>query len=505
SMAGTLKITGDANAMVTPITVASGATLLMDAADAAAMASTFTVQAGGTLQIGTLESDANVFPDLPAAIINDGTIRVADEETLRSIAGSGQIVAERETTQLLANAAFDGEVLVEADAVVRVQDGAGLGSATGATVIEDLGSLVVDTSETLSDPISLAGDGGGNGAIQIAMGHTATLTGSVTLTSNMAAIHVMENSTGTFSGALDGAANDAHLTLEVGEGGNLALQGAVELAGGGITKRGPGSGELAGELSYTGPTGVEEGALRLTGGGTLAGEFQVAQGATLELAGAHVFEATSRLDGNGQIVGDVTMPGTIAPGNSAGTLSFADDLTLLDTSRIEIQLGGTTGGVNYDILSIAGVANLDGILDASFIDDFIAALDDSFEVLRADGGIFGQFDLPVLPSLMPELAWDVVYSNFSVLLQVVDASMESLPGDFNQDGNVDAADYIVWRHGLGTTHTSDDYDIWRTHFGETAGGGAAAIGVLNAAVPEATGFVLAMTGIIIGLASARRR
>jgi hypothetical protein len=45
------------------------------------------------------------------------------------------------------------------------------------------------------------------------------------------------------------------------------------------------------------------------------------------------------------------------------------------------------------------------------------------------------------------------------------------PGDFNQDGTVDAADYVVWRKGLGTIYTPDDFDLWRAHFGEMAGSG----------------------------------
>jgi hypothetical protein len=31
------------------------------------------------------------------------------------------------------------------------------------------------------------------------------------------------------------------------------------------------------------------------------------------------------------------------------------------------------------------------------------------------------------------------------------------PGDFDQDGTVDAADYVVWRKGLGTTYSQTDY------------------------------------------------
>jgi hypothetical protein len=66
----------------------------------------------------------------------------------------------------------------------------------------------------------------------------------------------------------------------------------------------------------------------------------------------------------------------------------------------------------------------------------------------------------------------------------------SLSGDFNGDGKVDAADYVVWRKGLGTIYTQADYDVWRNHFGQTAGSGAGAIP--NAAVPEPTTLVLLM-------------
>jgi hypothetical protein len=47
------------------------------------------------------------------------------------------------------------------------------------------------------------------------------------------------------------------------------------------------------------------------------------------------------------------------------------------------------------------------------------------------------------------------------------------PGDYNKDGKVDAADYVVWRKGWETTYSQTDYDMWRTHFGETTGSGAA--------------------------------
>jgi hypothetical protein len=47
------------------------------------------------------------------------------------------------------------------------------------------------------------------------------------------------------------------------------------------------------------------------------------------------------------------------------------------------------------------------------------------------------------------------------------------PGDYNRDATVDAADYVVWRKGLGTTYTQADYDVWRANFGQTIGSGGA--------------------------------
>jgi hypothetical protein len=73
-----------------------------------------------------------------------------------------------------------------------------------------------------------------------------------------------------------------------------------------------------------------------------------------------------------------------------------------------------------------------------------------------------------------------------------------VPGDFNNNGVVDAADYVLWRGSLGTTGeglladsnndnviSNDDYEFWRANFGKVGvsnvAGGAS---VLAAEVPE---------------------
>jgi hypothetical protein len=77
-----------------------------------------------------------------------------------------------------------------------------------------------------------------------------------------------------------------------------------------------------------------------------------------------------------------------------------------------------------------------------------------------------------------------------------------LPGDFNDDGRVDAADYTVWRDGLGGAYTAEDYEVWRSHFGQPnaggSGGGAKDVSP-TAAVPEPASLVLAGGGAAVFL------
>lgn len=70
----------------------------------------------------------------------------------------------------------------------------------------------------------------------------------------------------------------------------------------------------------------------------------------------------------------------------------------------------------------------------------------------------------------------------------------ALAGDFNADGRVDAADYTVWRDGLGSAYTAADLAIWRMHFGESLGSGSGALGSASA-VPEPAAFWLLLVGI----------
>ena len=79
-----------------------------------------------------------------------------------------------------------------------------------------------------------------------------------------------------------------------------------------------------------------------------------------------------------------------------------------------------------------------------------------------------------------------------------------LPGDYTGDGVVDAADYVVWRKGLGTTYTQDDYDAWRAHFGQSAPGSGTDARA-SSAVPEQATAAIGICGLIFAAAIRYRK
>jgi hypothetical protein len=82
-------------------------------------------------------------------------------------------------------------------------------------------------------------------------------------------------------------------------------------------------------------------------------------------------------------------------------------------------------------------------------------------------------------------------------------STPSVSGDYNNNGVVDAADYILWRNGgpLQNDPTAGvqatDFDFWRSRFGANSGSGS------GSAVPEPA--ALALVGLSFVLAGAVRR
>jgi hypothetical protein len=90
-----------------------------------------------------------------------------------------------------------------------------------------------------------------------------------------------------------------------------------------------------------------------------------------------------------------------------------------------------------------------------------------------------------------------------------------LPGDYNADGQVDAADYVVWRKGYGESVPNwsgadgngdgvvddDDFAVWTAGYGSPAAGSGSA---LAPPVPEPAATALACVALV-GACLSRRR
>jgi hypothetical protein len=217
----------------------------------------------------------------------------------------------------------------------------------------------------------------------------------------------------------------------------------------------------------------------------------------------------NNVSGSGSFTGTGTAVflASLAPGSSPASVSFAGGVNLGGATSLAMELGGTAAGTQYDQIHVAGQLALGGGLSVSLISGFTPAAGDSFDLLDW-GSIAGTFSSLSLPTLGSGLEWDTsqLYS-----AGVVSVNLSGVPGDYNGDGAVNAADFVQWRKGgplanesvtPGTVDASD-YDAWRARFGNLSGSGA---GSGSSAVPEPAAVLVLMTAAMtMGLSRLRCR
>jgi hypothetical protein len=155
---------------------------------------------------------------------------------------------------------------------------------------------------------------------------------------------------------------------------------------------------------------------------------------------------------------------------------MTNNVTMGANSHLVIELSGTAA----DKLMVGG--NLD-LSAAGFLDVTGTGSGSSWVIATYGGTLTGTFN-----NITPGFTVDYgTGSNSPITL------MPGLPGDFNHDGNVDAADCVVWRKNPGGLPT-DAYTTWRSHFGQPPGSGSGPAGasLSQAAVPEPGTLVLLM-------------
>ncbi len=176
------------------------------------------------------------------------------------------------------------------------------------------------------------------------------------------------------------------------------------------------------------------------GATTVAGGKFVVDG-RYETAGTLV-EAGGTLGGTGLVIGDVRVDGTLAPGNSPGTLAVAGDVALTGTARTEIEVDGTgtgNGAGNYDRLVLLGTGStftaygmlaptLRGI-SAPATNTYTPPLGMPYSIVVApDGQVTGSFDGIEQPTagLLAGSRFDVVYGSQSIALVVTPSDYRDL-------------------------------------------------------------------------------
>lgn len=164
-----------------------------------------------------------------------------------------------------------------------------------------------------------------------------------------------------------------------------------------------------------------------------------------------------------------------------------------------VQIGAATPGEAFRLmLWLNGPANEQGQLASTLEGHGIGVLDSADAAWQHLAGQYGNFNMLLefdsAPAGTFRLNWDF-FGHPGIAVDKLATSV-FLAGDFNLDGGVDGADYVVWRKTMSGDQSA--YDVWRANFGRTAGGGAALGGTDSAqtAIPEPATSLLALSAVV---------
>jgi autotransporter-associated beta strand protein len=246
-----------------------------------------------------------------------------------------------------------------------------------------------------------------------------------------------------------------------------------------------------------------------------AGNFTLNSGTvtvpTLDLSSGGGFDFNGGTLKAVTVLGNLTNNGgTFSPGASPA-LSTISGNYVQNIGTLLMELGGTTPGTGFDRLLVSGMATVGSTLAVQLVNGFTPTLGQSFEILNATGGINGLFTSNSFPTLPGNFTWRVLYGANTVTLSIGPPGgpvIISPPGDYNQDGVVDAIDYTVWQDSFGsnTKLAADgngngvvddgDYNVWRSHFGMVGSNGPGGGGIGGGTVPEPSTIALLLFGAL---------
>ena len=197
---------------------------------------------------------------------------------------------------------------------------------------------------------------------------------------------------------------------------------------------------------------------------------------------------------------------------------------VIQAAHLEVQYNGSSGSPRIEITGFAGdgLASLsDGTVTGTLLATTGPTSASSSNILPIDAsyisslvGHSSYLGLRLRSLDLPEYVGFYTNESNSALLPPRLVIEYSLPiaGDYNHNGLVDAADYTVSRDSLGSSSNlvadgdgdgiigTGDYNVWKMHFGEHSGSGAASA----AAVPEPGSWLLFVAALLVLASPARQ-
>jgi len=283
---------------------------------------------GGGLDLGNVTLTGNLTVTVGGDVTDSGTLLVGGTTTID--AGTNDIALDTPGNDLggAVNLTGDDVTLVDIDDIdLGDTDVGGNLSVTADSNITDSLTLMVDGATALSG-LAITLDS-----------PTNEFTGIVAITSADSTTLVDMNDL-----QLEAAELAATLTLFVN--GSVTQSGPFSGVGG-ITFEGPGTLILSHDNTYTGPTVVNDGMLRIDGSTAHASDIFVNSGVTLR--------------GNGTVNGGIQVAsgGTIDPGLTTGILN-THDVSYAAGSTFSVQIDDLGAGSGYDQINVSGEVSLDG-------------------------------------------------------------------------------------------------------------------------------------------------
>ncbi len=396
---------------------------------------------------------------------NGGTCTITNEARVESygrdlIVNSGSMRLEAPTTGPLV--AFDtvtiGDLVTEGGKDVRFNTGQ-------AVSIDSLSLVKGDVHGT--DPITINDSFvWGTGGASIRAGGTITTSALTTIQNNSSPRYlnrvIQNDGYATFFGGFNVSGPGSYHNRQTGRidvrttGPIFSLSTSATIQNDGRLFKVVGSGVSSIETHFrnTGTIEVRSGTLEFYGGYALThiqtAGHTILNGGNINVTTPGVYQLLGgTLQGSGTITGAIlNSAGIVAPGLlSASQLNIAGTYTQAAGGTMEIELGGPTPGIDFDRLSVSGVASLGGTLQVGLIGGFSPTIGEQFIVLTA-GSRTGTF--AAVESWTPGLVVEVTYGPTTVTVEVI---ATTAPGDCNADHDVDLDDFVEFPTCLSGPHT----------------------------------------------------